>query len=108
MIPYLAFPLLWSALAHAIPTSSQQQHAELPDLQRRSTSTLKVSARSNPDFVLDGPAALAAAYERWDMPVPESLANHNMLTRREGYECKLRPLPPLPLSVDLGTANPNV
>ncbi|KAJ0305799.1 hypothetical protein COL5a_002600 [Colletotrichum fioriniae] len=87
MIPYLAFPLLWSALAHAIPTSSQQQHAELPDLQRRSTSTLKVSARSNPDFVLDGPAALAAAYERWDMPVPESLANHNMLTRREGYEC---------------------
>ncbi|KXH25050.1 eukaryotic aspartyl protease [Colletotrichum simmondsii] len=87
MIPCLALPLLWSTLALAIPTGpQQQQHAELPDLQRRSTSTLTVSARSNPDFILDGPAALAAAYERWNMPVPESLANHNKLTRREGYE----------------------
>ncbi|KXH51569.1 eukaryotic aspartyl protease [Colletotrichum salicis] len=74
MIPSLAFPLLWSALAHAIPTDIQQQ-PELPELQRRSTLTVPV--RSNPDFILDGPAALATAYERWNMPVPASLAYHN-------------------------------
>ncbi|OHE93237.1 eukaryotic aspartyl protease [Colletotrichum orchidophilum] len=80
MIPPLVFLLLWSASAYAVPTVLQQSE---PELERR---TLTVPVRANPNYISNGPAALAAAYQRWNMPVPESLAKH-MLTRREGYSC---------------------
>lgn len=84
MISSILLPLLWSAtMAHAIPTVPQQ-----PESVLLPGPSLTIPVRANPDHVPDGPAALVAAYAKWNMPVPEPLANH-MLTRRAGYSCKL-------------------
>ncbi|GJC85943.1 penicillopepsin-1 [Colletotrichum liriopes] len=90
MLPFLVVPLLWSVLVHAVPTGPQAPGPEPKTLPR---NTLTLPVRANPDYVPGG-AALAAVYEKWNMPVPEALAKHT-LTRRAGYYCKF-PLPSPP------------
>ncbi|KAK2013792.1 eukaryotic aspartyl protease [Colletotrichum eremochloae] len=80
MLLSLVVPLLWSVMAHAFPTGPQ---ATEPQPGTLPSSTLTIPVRANPDYIPDG-AALAAAYEKWNMPVPEALEKH-MLTRRTGY-----------------------
>uniref|UniRef100_L2G011 Aspartic proteinase n=1 Tax=Colletotrichum fructicola (strain Nara gc5) TaxID=1213859 RepID=L2G011_COLFN len=55
--------------------------------------SLTIPVRANPHHVPDGPAELAAAYRRWDVPVPEGLETH-LLARRAGYSGKFSSLPP--------------
>lgn len=55
--------------------------------------SLMIPVRANPHHVPDGPAELAAAYRRWNMPVPEGLETH-LLARRAGYSGKFSSLPP--------------
>ncbi|EFQ31616.1 eukaryotic aspartyl protease [Colletotrichum graminicola M1.001] len=101
MLLSLVVPLLWSVMAHAIPTgppASGPQPGTLP------SSTFTIPVRANPDYVPDG-AALAAAYEKWNMPVPEALAKHT-LTRRSGYYCKF-PSTPLLSSIVAARATGN-
>ncbi|KAK1966111.1 eukaryotic aspartyl protease [Colletotrichum sublineola] len=79
MLLSLVVPLLWSVMAHAFPTGPQ---ATEPQPGTLPSSTLTIPVRANPDYIPDG-AALAAAYEKWNMLVPEALEKH-MLTRRTG------------------------
>lgn len=88
-------PLAWLATANAMPTTQQQREepAAAADPAARRSFTLPVSV--NPDYVPNGPAELAAAYRKWNIPVPEGLDGH-LLTRRGGYSCRL--LAPSPSS----------
>ncbi|KAK6225768.1 eukaryotic aspartyl protease [Colletotrichum tabaci] len=83
MLSSLIVPLLWLAMAYAVPTGPTTSGPAPGTLQR---STLTVPVHANPDYVSGG-AALTAVYERWNMPVPDALARHT-LTRRSGYYCK--------------------
>ncbi|TIC97635.1 Penicillopepsin [Colletotrichum higginsianum] len=80
MLPTLLVPLLWLAMAYAVPTGPTTSGFAPGTLQR---STLTVPVHANPDYVSGG-AALTAVYERGNMPVPDALARHT-LTRRSGY-----------------------
>ncbi|CCF33611.1 eukaryotic aspartyl protease [Colletotrichum higginsianum] len=77
MLPTLLVPLLWLAMAYAVPTGPTTSGFAPGTLQR---STLTVPVHANPDYVSGG-AALTAVYERGNMPVPDALARHT-LTRR--------------------------
>ncbi|OLN87200.1 Aspartic protease pep1-like protein 1 [Colletotrichum chlorophyti] len=71
------FPLLYSAAVHALPAVPPQlDHSFQP-------RSFALPVRINPDHLPDGPVALAAAYSKWGIPVPNSLDEH-ILSRREG------------------------
>ncbi|KAF9878918.1 aspartic proteinase [Colletotrichum karsti] len=84
MLPLSLLLTLLPALGHAVPTTQADVDNDPAAAPARPGSPFTIPVRANPHHVPDGPAELAAAYRKWDMPVPEGLERHE-LSRRAGY-----------------------